>query len=98
MEKKIGERENNHENSGHLGANCTRALSFVKLYSLLISDISLKHSSKMGRITISPIWDHYDKVVADPSFAICKKCKLQISRGNKDPKKMNNTNMLNTKQ
>ena len=49
----------------------------------------------MGKGVTSPIWEHYDKLLAEPGFVLCKKCKSKISRGNKNPKKMTNTNMLN---
>lgn len=48
----------------------------------------------MGKGVRSPIWQYFDKSVAEPSFAICKKCKSKVSRGSKEPKKMTNSNLV----
>ena len=42
----------------------------------------------------SPIWDFFEKNLLDPSTVACKKCKVKVSRGNKDPRKMTNSNMV----
>ena len=51
----------------------------------------------MGKTVFSPIWQFFEKSVADPSFAVCKvdNCKSKVSRGSKEPSKMTNTNLVN---
>ena len=51
----------------------------------------------MGKTATSPIWQYFDKCVADPSIVICKveSCKVKVSRGSSIPKKMTNTNLVN---
>ena len=39
-----------------------------------------------------PIWDYFEKSTEDLSFAICKKCKVNVSRGSKEVKKMTTSN------
>ena len=48
----------------------------------------------MGKSATSPIWQYFEKSLADVSFAICKKCKSKTSRGSTDPKRMTNTNLV----
>jgi hypothetical protein len=49
----------------------------------------------MVRTTSSPVWSFFDKLVDDPSHVECKQCKVKVSRGSSNPKKMTNSNMKN---
>ena len=51
----------------------------------------------MGKTATSPIWQYFEKCVADPSLVICKvdSCKSRVSRGSSIPSKMTNTNLVN---
>ena len=51
----------------------------------------------MGKAATSPIWQYFDKSVADPSVVICKieNCKSKVSRGSSNPRLMTNTNLVN---
>ena len=46
----------------------------------------------MVRTTSSPIWSYFDKLVDNPSHV---ECKVKVSRGSSNPKKMTNSNMKN---
>ena len=68
---------------------------FPTIFTLQITVSEQIPTARMGKGATSSIWEFYDKTLADPGHAVCKKCKKKVSRGSHVPAKMNNTNLKN---
>lgn len=58
------------------------------------TSMETSHASATGYKKRSPIWQHFVEA-EDEQYAICKHCKQEVSRGGKNRKTYNTTNLIN---
>ena len=75
-------------------ATCVMVTAFLAVLVAVFLTLLAARKTRYNMTKRSPVWEHFTDA-EDTRFAVCNHCKRHISRGGKDAKSYNTTNIVN---